>query len=506
MITIPPVSLPLIIRADASPEIGTGHVMRCLALAEAWIDIGREVIFVSACEVPALETRLKNEGIQNFHIGQKAGSPADADETARIAHEVGADWIVVDGYSFGAAYQKAIKDAGFSLLFIDDHGHADHYYADIVLNQNIYAGMSLYKTYEPNTCFLLGADYVLLRREFLKWSDHNRTFPEVARKILITLGGSDPDNCTRDVIEAIRVADVPDPEVVVVIGGANPHFEIIHEAVKDLPSFRLIKNAENMPELMAWADVAISAGGSTCGELLFMGLPSLVISIAENQDPIVKELQSLGIARVIDGHDLKNPPELAKIVSGFLTSRTMRSGFSERMARYIDGKGPSRIIGAMGAPVMTLRNAVLSDCKRIWQWINDPLVRSVSFSPEPIPLERHMEWFSSALNDPTLVYLIALDNNARPVGQARFKLEAGEAVISVLVDPKCWGRSRGSLLIRDATEKLFAETGTEKVKAFIKTGNEVSKKAFTRAGYMEHGLVEYSGETAYLFIKLRGTR
>ena len=173
------------------------------------------------------------------------------------------------------------------------------------------------------------------------------------------------------------------------------------------------------------------------------------------------------------------------------------------MARLIDGKGPLRIIGAMSAPGLTLRNAELSDCKRIWQWINDPQVRSVSFSTELIPLEHHKEWFSSALNDHNIVYYIALDDNSHPVGQARFKIEAGEAVISVLVDPESRGRSRGSLLIRHATEKLFAETGIGKVKAFIKIGNEVSKKAFTRAGYMEHGLVEYSREPAYLFIKLR---
>jgi UDP-2,4-diacetamido-2,4,6-trideoxy-beta-L-altropyranose hydrolase len=496
----------LVIRADAGSEIGTGHVMRSLALAQAWQDDGGEVFFVLSCDLPLLGERLKKEGMNTLRIHNRAGTPGDAGETARIARERGADWVVVDGYQFGAGYQKTIRDAGLSLLFIDDYGHADHYYADIVLNQNMYADMSLYRHYEPYTRFLLGTDYILLRKEFLDRAPRDRTVPETAWKILVTLGGSDPDNITLAIINALKTVDTGNPEVTIVIGGANPHEDLIREAVKDLPRATLITNAGNMPELMAWADGAISAGGSTCWELLFMGVPSLVIPIAKNQEPVVKKLASLKIAQAVDAHALKNPGALAKIIVQFLHSRTMRSGFSHRMARYVDGKGASRVIDAMRGPRITLRKAELSDCKQVWSWINDPLVRSVSFSPGPIPLERHQAWFSSALNDPGLVYYIALDHNARPVGQARFRSESGEGVISVLVDPGYRGRSLGSALIRDATEQFFYETGTRTVKAFIKTGNEVSRKAFTKAGYTGQGLREYKGEKAYLFIKMRETR
>jgi len=495
--------MPLVIRADASPEIGTGHVMRCLALAEAWQDNGGDVVFVSAGDSPAIEGRLKREGMDFIQISQGAGTPGDADETVGIAQDIGAVWITVDGYHFGEEYQKAIKDAGLSLLFIDDYGHADHYYADLVLNQNLYARESLYTSHAPYTRFLLGPKYVLIRREFLDWSDRDRIIPEIATKILITLGGSDPDNITLKIIEAVKIVDLRNLEVIVVIGGVNPHTERIEEAVKDSPVFRLFKNAENMPELMAWADVAISAGGSTCWELLFMGIPSLVMPIAENQKPIVKELQSLGIAQTIEGNAVNNPVQLAQVLSEFLRSREIRSGLSERKVRYIDGKGPSRIICLMGNTSITLRNVEPSDCKRIWLWINDPLVRSVSFGTQSIPLEDHKKWFLSALNDPRLVYYIALDKNARPVGQVRFKITSHEGIISVLIDPKCRGLSLGSRLIRNATEKLFAETEVDTVKALIKTGNERSHRAFIKAGYMDQGLTEYCGENAYLLIKIQ---
>jgi UDP-2,4-diacetamido-2,4,6-trideoxy-beta-L-altropyranose hydrolase len=496
----------LLIRADASPEIGTGHVMRCLALAEAWQDNGGEILFVSACCAPAIEDRLKKEGMPVLHIPQKAGTSGDADETALLAHEQGVDWIVVDGYHFGAEYQKEIKDAGFSLLFIDDYGHADHYYADIVLNQNIYADMSFYKNYEQYTRFLLGTKYVLLRREFLKYSGWCRDIPNVARKILVTLGGSDPDNVTLKIIDALRTAELEGLEVKVVVGGANPHFDLIHETVKDLSNFTLIKNADNMPELMAWADVAISAGGSTCWELAFMGLPSIVIPIAENQKPIAKELKSKNIAEVIEGNIFQNQKELAILISDFLQNYELCSAFSKRMAQHIDGKGQYRIINAISYDKIKLRKVELSDCERIWLWINDPKVRSVSFNPKQISLEDHKKWFSSALNNPNLIYYIAIDKTAKPIGQARFLIESKEAIISVLIGREYRGRSLGSLVIHGATEKFFTETEIDTVKAYIKPENEVSRKVFIKAGYIEQGWCDYNGNHVHLLIKNRRTQ
>jgi len=495
---------PLIIRADASPNIGTGHVMRCLALAEAWQDRGGDVIFISACDAPAINNRIKNEGFSTYPLLREAGNPADAEDTARIAHKHCADWIVVDGYQFGAAYQKKIKDSGLSLLFIDDYGHADHYYADIVLNQNNYANMSFYKNYEPYTRFLLGTRYVLLRREFLKWSGWHREIPDVARKILVTLGGGDPDNVTLKIVKALKTIEMDGLEVKVVVGGANPHFDLLSETVKDLSNFTLIKNADTMPELMAWADIAISGGGSTCWELAFMGVPSIVVPIAENQELIAKELRSKNIAEIVEIADLKNRKNFVKLLRNFLKSSDIRSSFSKKMAHSNDGEGTSWIINAMCSNTITLRKVNPSDCKKIWLWINDPVVRSVSFHPKPIPREDHVTWFSSALRDPNRVYFIAEDKNAQPIGQVRFQIEFKQAVISVLLDPKYRGLSLGSILIRDATEKVFLETELEKINAYIKIGNETSRTAFKKAGYRELGLSVNNGENAYHLIKTRG--
>ena len=132
----------------------------------------------------------------------------------------------------------------------------------------------MYANREAHTRLLLGTRYVLLRREFWPWRGWRREIPAVARKVLVTLGGGDPDNVTLKVIRALAQVEIEGLEAVVVVGPANPHLEELQAAVKDTPHpIRLESNVTNMPELMAWADVAITAGGSTCWETAFMGLP-----------------------------------------------------------------------------------------------------------------------------------------------------------------------------------------------------------------------------------------
>jgi len=469
---------PLIIRADASPEIGTGHVMRCLSLAEAWQDTGGEVFFVSACDAPALEVRLKKEGIQILHISQKSGTIGDADETARIAHEHGADWIVVDGYHFGAEYQKTIKDSGLSLLFIDDYGHADHYYADIVLNQNIYADMSFYQHYEPYTRFLLGTKYALIRKEFLKWSGWHRDIPNVARKILVTLGGSDPANVTLKVIDAVRTVDLDGLEVVVVVGGTNPHFDLIHETVKDLSNFTLIKNAENMPELMAWADIAISAGGSTCWELAFLGTPFITISIADNQKPVMLTLSTQKAAiNLGDGHTL-NKKEISDQLKEVIKSTDLRLNLSENSKKLVDGEGMSRVCMNINSDPIRLRMIRHSDCATIWNWVNEPLVRKSSFNSTYISIEEHKAWFYQKIKDPNCYFFVGLDAYDNPVGQIRFDLIGDIATVDISIDKNWRGKGLAKSLLNQGIHKLLKFHNIKTLKACIKKENLDSIRTF----------------------------
>jgi UDP-2,4-diacetamido-2,4,6-trideoxy-beta-L-altropyranose hydrolase len=334
----------LLVRADASADIGVGHVMRCLALAQAWQESGGSAAFATA-SAAGLERRLQCESAAAVPVLAMAGSEEDARETIEAANRAGACWVVVDGYCFGADYQRAIKAAGLRLLFVDDNGHASHYCADVVLNQNLHAREELYAQREPHTRLLLGPRYALLRREFWKWRGWTRDIPDVARKVLVTLGGGDPHNVTRRVLDALRATGCPDLDVVVVAGPSNPHYDELRAAVAAGPiAWRLEQNVHNMPDLMAWADVAVSAAGSTCWELAFMGLPSLLVATAGNQIDIAAALYSAGVAANLGQSERLRASDIAKALGSLLSRRVERARMSSAGRGLVDGAGASRVV------------------------------------------------------------------------------------------------------------------------------------------------------------------
>jgi UDP-2,4-diacetamido-2,4,6-trideoxy-beta-L-altropyranose hydrolase len=340
--------LNLLFRADASVRGGTGHVMRCLALAQACEARGGSAQFILAQSTPPLESRLRGAGISVARVDFDAGSPVDARETIRQARAEGSSWIVADGYDFGSAWQKEIKASQFRLLLLDDYGHAKHYSADIVLNQNLHAQEAAYASREPFTRLLLGPRFSLLRDEFVKGRKAERRIPDRARKILVTLGGSDPDNITHEVIEVL--ATVHDIEVTVVVGGSNPHLHALRRLVEELPAtVALMADANNMPDQMAWADVAIAAGGTTSWELAFTGLPSVVITLADNQEAICAELDRAGLAISIGRWDGGARARLIGALAQLLSDIRRRQKMSDTGRQLVDGRGRERVLETLAA-------------------------------------------------------------------------------------------------------------------------------------------------------------
>ncbi|RMF86337.1 MAG: UDP-2,4-diacetamido-2,4,6-trideoxy-beta-L-altropyranose hydrolase, partial [Nitrospinota bacterium] len=190
---------PLLIRADASTRMGSGHLMRCLALAQGWKERGGPVFFLSSCP-RALRQRIESTGLTFLPLQEIHPDPHDLEQTLSHLEQIAArsslvPWVVIDGYHFDATYYQAIRAKGYQVLVIDDTAHLPRYDAHIVLNQNLFADLRAYRC-APETLLLLGPRYVLLRPEFLAWQNRKRSFPQIARRVLVTLGGSDPDNVT----------------------------------------------------------------------------------------------------------------------------------------------------------------------------------------------------------------------------------------------------------------------------------------------------------------------
>jgi len=338
----------LLIRADAAPEIGTGHVMRCLALAQAWQDAGGSCALLAAKLPAPLRERLAAEGMQTERVAAEPGSMADAEETSRLARAIGAEWVVVDGYLFDAGFQKALKQTGLGVLAIDDYGHSDHYHADLVLNQNLHAQEALYRQREPSTRLLLGTDYVLLRREFLKCRDWERAIPRVGRKVLVTMGGADPENITEKVVRALDLVQVDGLEVVVVVGSCNPHLDAVRTAVSRsrLPGELLI-DVSDMASLMAAADAAVTAGGSSVWEFALLGLPALGIGRARQETELLRGAASRGIIVDLGFHRDVAPGVIAGRLTRLLLDSDERARLSAAARRVVDGLGPERVLRAM---------------------------------------------------------------------------------------------------------------------------------------------------------------
>lgn len=489
-----PTSRVLLIRADASPRMGTGHVMRCLAMAQFWQRRGGQLLFAQAETTHSLTQRLRRDSIKTIPLIATPGTEADATQTAKLALDNKALWVVADGYSFGGAWQRQIKDAGLRLCILDDYGHADRYWADFILNQNLDANPRLYVQRAPYTRLLLGARYALLRDQFDAWRNWHREIAAVARNVLVTLGGTDPDNVTSTVIEWLIGLDV---EAKVVVSGSNPRCEILRAKIARMKNIELIVDTNIMPELMAWADVAVAAGGTTSWELAFMGLPCLLLELAENQSSVVNSLDAHGIA-------CKTKPEtVAPALASLLADSDRRQFMSQRGRQLIDGRGGGRVVARLQSEVFSLRRVVQEDCRLVWEWANDSEARAVSLSSEIIPWETHQNWFAARLLSPECLFYIAANPHGVPIGQIRFDVVGNEAIVSVNLTKEARGRGCGAALIVRGSEQCFDDLPLKIIRAYIKIENEASVRAFTLACYTDEGFAEVRGRTVRQFVLRR---
>jgi len=323
----------LLIRADADRIIGYGHVMRCFALAQACLDRGGACAFHTRDPAPTLYERFVAEGIAVSAATCEPGTRPDAEQTITRASEHLANAIIIDGYQFAADYQSLVRDAHPTLV-IDDHAHLDSYVCDILLNQNLGTSASMYAgRANADGRLLLGSDYTLLRREFREWSRPPRSPGDVGR-ILITLGGSDPEDVTRNMVDAALAATAPSIAIDVVIGPGYQHRASLEAAAP--------ADVRDMTGLMAHADLAITAAGSTTWELARLGVPMLLVTVAENQRAIAAALADAGAAEQLGSHsDLDDPASKIRVA---VDQVDQRANLSRRAATLIDGRGADRVL------------------------------------------------------------------------------------------------------------------------------------------------------------------
>lgn len=340
----------LYVRADADSQIGIGHVMRCIALAQEWKDQGGQVTFINYCENELVYRRIINEGFNLVKLKHICPHTSDLEMTITILNDrnnIESKWVVLDGYHFTSDYQISIRNSTTHLLVIDDMNHLKSYHADIILNNNIYAPKIKYNC-ENNTTCILGTEYILLRNEFYNYLDYKRNIPDHANNILVSLGGADPKNMTLKIIEILKQIKNNEINAKIIIGPENKYQDIISKSISSARfNAELIINPKNMPELMAWADLAISYCGTTVWEYAFMGLPSCIISLNPLQENIAMELDQKMICNYLGSDEIINYRKIHEIIENLIVSKNNRIIMSKNGKNLVNIEGRKKVINKL---------------------------------------------------------------------------------------------------------------------------------------------------------------
>lgn len=339
----------VVIRADASEVIGGGHVMRCLALAGAWV--GRdgaaasgkcEVMFVCAEVTKPLKARIAREGHLIRAIASERGSDRDAELTRNIAREWRADAVVLDGYCFGPSYQVRLRDQSFIRVLYDDQGQAPTFDCEILVNQNISARAGDYAGRAPGATLLLGSQFAALRPEFLVLRQQQRRDYSSAHNVLVSLGLSDTTQTLKQILEGLdRITDVQ--LTIDVLAGAGDPAELGRITAKMRHRVLCLRTVDNLAQKLVDTDIAILAGGGTAHEAACLGTPMIIVCVADNQAPAYREFVRRGAALeggVAGGVD---SVKFAAVAAELLGSSQLRARCAAAAREAVDGQGAQRV-------------------------------------------------------------------------------------------------------------------------------------------------------------------
>lgn len=486
------------IRVDASAQIGTGHFMRCLTLADGLKLRGAQIRFVCR-ELPMhFRDMLAAKGMEFASLDNNASASSlddlahshwlgvsqiqDAQTTIQALSDRAWDWIVVDHYALDSRWESMLRQAAKKVLVIDDIADRQHD-CDMLLDQNFYSDMQTrYADKVSAHCrLLLGPRYALLRDEF--WQLHKQIKPRSGsvKRVLVFLGGVDTDNYTGHAVEALSKINVSGLHVDVVVGAQHPCREQIKAACAQY-EFICHVQTDKMAEMMQAADLAIGAGGVATWERCCLGLPTLAICTADNQQRQVADaaLEGLLCFPELNG-DLDQA--IQRHTNALIENSYLRQLISRNSMQVVDGRGMARVIASMGCTDIEIRAARPDDSEKLFQWRNHSSIRAVSRNANLIDWAVHQRWFASVSADSEKMLLIGWRAES-PVGVVRFDVLNDEAEVSIYLVPDGASSGQGSSLLQSAEQWLAANyPDIRKIRADVLRANERSQRLFVSAGY-----------------------
>jgi len=487
----------VVIRADAGPTIGVGHVMRCFALAEAMRARGARVEFVSAGVSHSIETRFASHGIAYVAAGSAIWpSEEDVDTVMQRVHAHPGDRsvVVVDGYHFDQEYVARLKRADCTVVWIDDLHAAPAYAGDVVVNPTLGAERCEY-TAPVGARVLLGATYALVRSDVQPAPARPADAP---RHVIITLGGADPAGLTAPIAAALRDAKFRNCRITVIVGVSNPHAAKIRALAASGCGLAVVEDPADLAALIATADLAVASAGGTAWELARAGVPAVLVVAADNQERGARTIAEAGASITVRPRSAADIGEVVDLVGTLLEDDSRRARMAGRGRRIIDGRGPSRVAQwvtgeAEHAPVR-MRGPQPADAIQVWRIASDPGVRAQSFDRQPIDLDRHFDWFDARLQSSSARDYV-LESGDEIAAHIRFdrRADAPVADISFAVAAPFRGRGLGRRVLADSWRAACGALAATAARGLVLETNEPSIRAFRGAGFEERRRTVHRG-------------
>jgi UDP-2,4-diacetamido-2,4,6-trideoxy-beta-L-altropyranose hydrolase len=487
----------IVFRVDSSDIIGTGHLMRCLTLAEALRKKGANCIFICRNHPKNIYFLIKDKGF-SLHLLETlsdinqpldnwlgVGQLEDAQQTVEVIKNLTAipDWLIIDHYGIDITWEQQLKEYVKKIMVIDDLANRSHY-CDVLLDQSYTHRWNRYEGLVPDDCcVLLGPEYAILRPEFLKARqqiEKRGRPPFDPSKVFIFFGGVDQENYTGKALDILPKIGNFAPEVV--IGIQNPHRERIQQQMQNFPTGELHIQIDNMAEIMMRCSWYLGAGGSVTWERMCLGLTGIVVAIANNQIPVSTALASDNFHILINSiQDISKD----RLHDFFVQIPELQIWNMNLVSTYGLDKICLRVFGEINLEKLTIRNVTIQDIFTLFLWANDPKVRNNSFNANPISLVEHRQWFLQRLKGSSTKFYI-LEYGHLPVGQIRFDLDQSIWFIDYSISSFLRGYGVGQVLLQKGEEALQKATRNSiKIQAKVKKTNLASLTCLKRNGYVE---------------------
>ncbi|MCA1917707.1 UDP-2,4-diacetamido-2,4,6-trideoxy-beta-L-altropyranose hydrolase, partial [Methanospirillum hungatei] len=377
---------------------------------------------------------------------------------------------------------KQLRAYVSQIFVIDDLADRVHD-CDLLLDQNLVEGMETrYDDKVPSSCGkMLGPEYALLQPIYAELHDRIPPREGPIRRILIFFGGVDQNNLTGMALSAVMELNHPDIKVDAVISEKSPFYSVILDKTANRPNIYLHSNLPSLASLMAKADLAIGASGTTSWERLCLGLPTIVITTAENQKAIAHGLEQQNLITWLGHADAITEKMIRESISELLVKGELRD-WSSHCSQTVDGLGVVRVFTARTISADTelhARRASLFDEKKLLSWANDPITRKNSFTMDEISPDRHHQWFYDKLRDMENVFLYIIETEDQvPIGQVRFERNGELWEIYYSLATEFRNRGGGRALLKTGLCEFRKEHIGAIVLGWVKEENSPSCKVF----------------------------